>query len=173
MNDYIAAVLFFLPAGLSNMSPVVANMVPVLTNWKTPLDFGKTWRGKRIFGTNKTWRGLVIGTLVGGLSAVVIGWLNPNVLGPYNQFVAGLLLGFGALAGDAIESFFKRQIGIQPGYTWFPFDQLDYIVGGLLAVRLLTPIPWWVVGTVFFVYFFMHLATVFVFYKLGVRDRPI
>lgn len=171
--DYFAAVLFFLPAGLANMTPVVVNMVPALAKFKTPLDFGKTWRGKRIFGTNKTWRGLVAGTIVGGVSAVIIGWLNPNVLGPYSQFLAGLLLGFGALTGDAIESFFKRQIGIAPGKTWFPFDQIDYIIGGLLAVRIIAPVPFWVVGTVFFVYFALHLATVYVFYKLGVRDQPI
>lgn len=173
MNDYVAAILFFLPAGLANSTPVVVNMIPALAKWTTPLDFGKSWRGKRIFGTNKTWRGLVAGSLIGGISAVLIGMLNPNVLGPYNQFVAGLLLGFGALAGDAIESFFKRQRGVKPGYTWFPFDQIDYIVGGLLAIRILTPIPLWVVGTVFFVYFILHLTTVYVFYKLGVRDRPI
>ena len=173
MNDYIAAILFFAPAGLSNMTPVAASMLPVLKRWNTPLDFGKTWRGERIFGANKTWRGLVAGTLVGGVSAIIIGWLNPNVLGPYNQFLAGLLLGFGALAGDAIESFFKRQLKIAPGKTWFPFDQIDYIIGGLLAVRLVAPIPLWVVGTAFFVYFVLHLIVVYVFYKLGVRDQPI
>lgn len=171
--DYLAAVLFFLPAGLANMTPVVANMIPGLRDWNTPLDFGKTYRGKRIFGSSKTWRGVVAGTLVGGISAVIIGGLNQNVLGPYSQLVAGLLLGFGALAGDAIESFFKRQRGIAPGKTWFPFDQIDYIIGGLLAVRIIAPVPFWVIGTVFFVYFALHLVTVYVFYKLGIRDQPI
>lgn len=172
-NDYLAAVLFFLPAGLANMTPVIVNMVPALTRWNTPMDFGKTWRGKPIFGSNKTWRGLVAGTLVGGISAALIGWLNPNVLGPYNQFIAGLLLGFGALAGDAIESFFKRQYGIAPGKTWFPFDQIDYIIGGLLAVWIVAPLQLWVISTIIFVYFVLHLVTVYVFFKLGIRSQPI
>ena len=47
--------------------------------------------------------------------------------------LVGGLLGFGALCGDSIKSFFKRQIGIAPGKSWFPFDQLDYLVGALLV----------------------------------------
>jgi CDP-archaeol synthase len=36
----------------------------------------------------------------------------------------GLLISFGALAGDSIKSFFKRQIGIRSGASWLVFDQL-------------------------------------------------
>lgn len=42
---------------------------------------------------------------------------------------AGLLLGFGTLVGDAVKSFFKRQIGIAPGDSWIGPDQLDFMVG--------------------------------------------
>ena len=43
--------------------------------------------------------------------------------------MVGAVFGFAALFGDAIESFFKRQIGIQPGKPFIPFDQVDYVLG--------------------------------------------
>ena len=41
----------FLPAMLPNSAAVVFG-------GKTKIDFGKSWRGKRIFGDGKSWRGL-------------------------------------------------------------------------------------------------------------------
>ena len=42
------------------------------------------------------------------------------------------MLGGGALIGDAVESFFKRQIGVSHGNPWIPFDQIDYTIGAIL-----------------------------------------
>jgi len=50
--------------------------------------------------------------------------INPLIIGP--------LLGAGALIGDMIKSFFKRRVGIKPGSSWIPFDQIDWIVGANL-----------------------------------------
>ena len=33
----------------------------------TPVDFGKSWKGKRLLGDGKTWRGFIGGALIGGL----------------------------------------------------------------------------------------------------------
>lgn len=173
MNDYLAAILFFFPAAVGNSWPVVAAKISWLKNWDTPMDFGKHWRGKRLLGTNKTWRGFITGTLAAGICAVIIGWLFPNTVAPANQFVVGLLLGSGALLGDALESFAKRQLNIAPGNSWFPFDQIDYVIGGLLAVSLVVSLPLWVIVTNIFFYFVLHIVSVYVFYKLGVRDKPI
>ena len=71
MSNFWFALWFFLPAGLANGAPVIANKVPLINKWITPLDFGKTWGGKRIFGSNKTWRGLVVGGLTGGVASLV------------------------------------------------------------------------------------------------------
>ncbi len=172
-NDYIAAILFFLPAGISNMSPVLANKVPYLNKWMTPLDFGKTYKGQRIFGANKSWRGLITGTIMGGITAVIVSKLNANTVITVAPFWAGCLLGFGALAGDAVESFFKRQSGVKPGDSWFPFDQTDYIIGGLLAILPFQPLPYWIVVTVFIAYFGLHLTVAYIGYKLGLKDKPI
>lgn len=173
MNDYFAAVLFFLPAGIANMSPVLANQIPLLRDWGVPLDFGKSFRGTRIFGKNKTWRGLIFGTIMGGLSAVVISKLNANTIVTIAPFWVGILLGFGALLGDAVESFFKRRRGIASGEQWFPFDQTDYIIGGLLLVYPFVQIPLWAVTTIFVVYFLLHLIISFLGYLLNLKDKPI
>lgn len=173
MNDYLAALLFFLPAGLANMTPPIANKIPVLNRWKTPLDFGKTWRGKRLLGDNKTWRGVVSGAVVGAVTAVIISKLNANTVVTLAPFLVGSLLGFGALAGDAIESFFKRQCGFKPGQPWFPFDQLDYIIGGLLITVPFVRLQWWTIVTIFVVYFGLHLLTAYLGYLLKLKDSPI
>ena len=39
-----------------------------------------------------------------------------------------------------IKSFFKRRIGIKRGQPWPPFDQLDFLTGGILLYSL-TSIP--------------------------------
>ncbi len=145
-------VLLFIPQALFLMLPTyVANMTPVFfaklfPRWDTPLDFGKLHKdGKPIFGKNKTWRGLICGSLVAmlfasGLALAVhgsglaafpdYGW------SAYGSFwvvpVIGLFMGFGALAGDAVKSFFKRRRGKEPGAAWYGPDQLDFIVGSWL-----------------------------------------
>lgn len=173
MNDYIAAVLFFLPAGLANAVPVLANKVPILKNLNAPLDFGQTYRGKRVFGENKTWRGLIIGVVVASLAAVVIGKLNQNVIGTSGQLTVGFLLGLGALIGDAVESFIKRQVGIKPGHAWVPFDQLDYIIGGLIFVSFVASLPVWAIITIIFVYSCLHIAVSYFGYLFGFKKQPI
>lgn len=175
MNAFIDAFLFFLPAGFANMAPIFANKIPGLNRWKTPLDLGKSYKGERILGDNKTFRGLVSGVVLAAIVASIeAGWAYHALPEDKLWFVlAGGLMGFGALMGDAVESFLKRRAGIKPGVSWFPFDQTDYIIGGLLAVAPF--IRWYpgLVARVFLVYFGLHVLTVYVGYKLGVRDAPI
>lgn len=172
-NALLTAFVLFLPAGFANMTPVFASRTPGLKNWTTPLDFGKTWRGKRIFGANKTWRGLLAGTLVGGLVyalELVILRANPGV----GAFMFGALLGFGALMGDAVESFFKRQRNVPAGHPWFPFDQIDYLIGSLVvAWPAFVRLPFGEVVLILLIFFGLHIAVVFIGYQLGIRDKPI
>lgn len=177
------ALWFFLPAGIANMVPVLAMKVPILKKWKAPMDFGKTYKGQRLFGANKTWRGLVLGiiaaTLVIGLQKYLfdhslffleLSWFD---YGPASVWLLGPLFGSGALVADAVESFFKRRQNIPPGNSWFPFDQVDYIIGGCLfslpVVQLSFDKYLWVLLT----WVGMHLATVYVGYRVGIRDKPI
>lgn len=57
VHDVLCVLYFFVPAYLANMSPVlVRGWFPALS---TPIDGGRTFRGRRILGDHKTWRGSV------------------------------------------------------------------------------------------------------------------
>lgn len=176
------AVWFFLPAGVANATPVVANKIPVLNRWKNPMDFGKSYRGKRIFGANKTWRGLVFGSFIGALTGLLIAVFYPpsaSAVGiaplwpKFSMALLGALLGFGALLGDAVESFFKRQKGVPAGQSWFPFDQLDYIIGGLLVSSFVVQLSLQQYLSIVVTWFALHLISAYIGYRLKLKDTPI
>ena len=178
------SIWFFLPAGLANVTPVFARMIPGFTKLSHPIDGGKMWQGKRILGDNKTWRGLLFGVFIGVITLALQKylfnnslWLQDNLPNTVDyQTVTlwlGVLLGFGALAGDAIESFIKRQSGYNSGSSWFPFDQIDYIVGGLLASSLVVALTFSQVLIIIVIWFGMHLFWTYVGYLIGVREDPI
>jgi CDP-2,3-bis-(O-geranylgeranyl)-sn-glycerol synthase len=129
----------FLPIGLANVFASLSRYL--LPRCDFPLDFHKTFRGRRIFGSHKTFRGFAFGVLAAFLFFILQKYLDntcPVIHGlsliNYNvaPFYLGLVMGSGALLGDAVKSFFKRQLSIAPGHPWFPFDQLDWLVGGTL-----------------------------------------
>src|SRR5579864_6764063 len=107
LQQLFAAFLFFLPAGVANVTPPIINKIPLLNRWKTPLDLGSTLKGHRLLGPNKTWRGLVYGTLVAGLVAMgeYLVFSTTHITSTYIiTFSFGAVMGFGALIGDAVES---------------------------------------------------------------------
>ena len=140
--------LFLLaPAGIANTSPVWGAKIPWLSKWNTPIDLGLSWRGRRLLGDNKTYRGLAMGLASGCLTGVVLAlvsrysaYVSENVdvfSAEINLILLGGLLGLFALLGDATKSFFKRQAGIAPGRAWPILDQIDYILGAYVAVGLI------------------------------------
>jgi CDP-2,3-bis-(O-geranylgeranyl)-sn-glycerol synthase len=183
MKDILFALWFFLPAGLANAAPVFANKIPQ-TNWlAVPLDGGKHFRGKRITGDHKTVRGLLAGTLMG----IVVFWLQIIAFNHsswvrsisqsvnysnLNPILCGAALGAGALLGDVIKSFFKRQFNISSGKTWFPFDQIDYIIGGLLACQIFVELSFGQIVMVGIVWFILHPVSTFIGWLIGLKDQP-
>src|ERR1041385_3753204 len=137
--DVLRALWLFLPAYVANMAPVfVAKLVP---GWKAPIDGGRVGKdGQRILGPGKTWRGLAGGTLLGGLVALAVASLAPHwgtmngvdyslgAVGPLRVLLFGACVGLMALVGDFVKSYFKRRRRIERGGSWFPFDQLDFVV---------------------------------------------
>jgi CDP-2,3-bis-(O-geranylgeranyl)-sn-glycerol synthase len=94
----------------------------------------------------------------------------------YNQinfWLLGSLLGAGALIGDAAESFIKRQLNIPEGERFLIFDQIDYIVGGLLLSSFYISLT---ISQYFYIaslYFLLHLIVNFAGFKLGLRAKPL
>ncbi len=114
-----------------------------------PIDGGRTLWGKRILGDHKTWRGLLAGIVAGALTfelqrfAYEAEFARRLALVDYSAhpLLPGLLMGLGAGVGDAVKSFFKRRIDIEPGASWPVFDQLDFFLGAYLFVSLVYAPP--------------------------------
>lgn len=173
-TDALLVLWFFLPAGIANLIPVFAAKLPILRNFDTPVDFGKMFNGSRLLGEHKTYRGFIVGTLIGG----VVCWLQSLIVEPIfgsdiHPFVAGMLLGFGALFGDAVKSFFKRRIAIVPGSPWFPFDQLDYIFGAIIFSLLFVHLTVVQYCLAIVIWLALHIITVVMGYTLRIRTSII
>jgi CDP-2,3-bis-(O-geranylgeranyl)-sn-glycerol synthase len=183
METILFALWFFLPAGVANAAPILAARVPYLADWDIPIDFGQMYRGKRIFGSHKTWRGIAAGILI----AIFIVWLQQQIADSYqltflegrdgylgtSAAILGFLFGFGALMGDALKSFAKRQFNINPGKAWFPFDQLDYIIGGCLATSIVVRLTLVEYLSIIIVWFVLHLIFSYLGYLLKLKSTPV
>lgn len=159
LRSVLEIAYLFLPAGIANAVP------PVLTRIfgrRTPIHTG-------LFGSHKTWLGLIGGTIAGvatfAIQRAFDHWPFPLVL--------GFAMSFGALAGDLAKSFLKRRMHIPPGRSWFPLDQLDYIFGALAGSALVIHLSWLTVITVIVVYFALHLIVSAIGFVLGFKERLI
>lgn len=148
MSEILFALWFYLPAGNANMAPVFAKKISLLDPLNKPLDFGKSFNGRRIFGDHKTFRGLFAGYIGAWVALILQIWLYENIVfindislidySSMNIWLFSAIFSLGALGGDAIESFFKRQKNIEPGKSWIPFDQIDWILGAVFLSLFVT-----------------------------------
>ncbi|MCD4760456.1 CDP-archaeol synthase [bacterium] len=146
---FLELVWLFLPAGCANMAASFFRRVHFLDY---PVDFGRSWRGKRFFGDHKTFRGFFFGILSAVLfvhfqKAIYPSMINYSILNYYqiNVWIVGLLMGWGALLGDLVRSFIKRRLGTPPGVYWFPFDQIDWLIGTQVFVIFYLDLNWQIV----------------------------
>lgn len=155
-----------------------------------PLDGGLRFRGRRVFGENKTVRGFLVmvpaaSLAFAGLAAALsvssdhtFSELWPLSIAGYGAL--GAWAGLGFMVGELPNSFVKRQLDIAPGSAprgWtaavicFVVDRLDSILGALLAVSVVVPTP-----PMMWVYVLLmgpgiHLAFSALLYRLGVKAR--
>ncbi|MBL7169417.1 MAG: CDP-archaeol synthase [Candidatus Aenigmarchaeota archaeon] len=123
LKYFLDAIWFILPLYIANMTPSFVKKINFLNY---PIDFGKSLKGQRILGDHKTWRGLVLGTLMGGIFALI----------QRRQFFVGLIMTLGGFTGDSIGSFIKRRRKIKEGGKFFPIDQIDFALVSLLFCKL-------------------------------------
>ncbi len=183
MKDILLAIWFFLPVGLANSAPIYGAVLPVLKKFNYPMDFHATFRGKRVFGSHKTFRGLFAGIVLAILTVLVqqylynhidvLKYMIPAEYQEMDAVIFGILCALGALLGDAIESFFKRQVGVKPGKSWFPFDQLDYILGGIVATACYIVLPLTIYIWIIFIWFGLHLIFSWIGYMVGLKESPL
>jgi len=169
----LRAVWAMLPAYLPNSVAVVVGGGP-------PIDGGRCFRGERLLGDGKTWRGAVGGALAGSLLAALLDRVGSRLPVAVPRFGVrpALALPAGAMVGDAAGSFLKRRLGRRRGAPAPVLDQLGFVVGALGVARLLAPD--WVRVTftpavtvaALVVTPALHLGTNALAYLLGLKDVP-
>ena len=179
----IAGLWLFLPAMLPNSAAVVFG-------GGTPVDFGKSWRGKRILGDGKTWRGFI----GGGLSGLILGLILVGISilfnaegvwgygGGWNAVCTISSLSFGSLLGDMMGSFIKRRLGIERGQKAPILDQYDFLIGAFLLTILFnwkwvyaTYIEGWnILALVFLllITLLLHRVMNIIGYRAGLKKEP-
>ncbi|MBA3724160.1 MAG: CDP-archaeol synthase [Candidatus Levybacteria bacterium] len=183
LKDLFFAFWFFGPAGLANVLAFGSGKAKMLRQFSYPVDCYLKFRGKRILGSHKTVRGFVVGTIAAILAVNLqiflyqnLAWMRavlPIDYNVVNPIILGFLLGFGALAGDAIKSFFKRQAGIQPGVSWVPFDQIDFILGGIIFSWFYLQLTLVQYMLILFMWIIIHPLISFLGYVLKLKRKPI
>jgi CDP-2,3-bis-(O-geranylgeranyl)-sn-glycerol synthase len=164
---------------------VFANMAPILVKNKFkklahPVDFNKTLGGKPILGTHKTFRGFIFGILFGILVVYVQQLLYSieffsriSILdySSYNFVLLGFLVGFGALFGDSVKSFFKRRCNLKPGKSFFPWDQIDAPIGAIIFISFIYKFSFSLIVGIIIVSLLSHLLIRTVGYYLGINKE--
>ena len=179
MIGYIIKIIwFFLPMGFANMAPVFVKKINFLN---IPVDFNKKINEEPILGENKTIRGFFAATILGGAIFLLqkylfsFGFFESISLVDYQYipWFAGLFMAFGAIAGDAVKSFFKRRFKINSGRSWAPFDQIDYVLGGV-SFFLYFYVPTLIdIVVLLFVGLILHIIVNVIGYYLGIREQKI
>ncbi len=156
----IEAMKFIFPA-------YCANAAPVLGGGGYPMDFGKSFFDKRrIFGSNKTFRGFFFGLAVGA----GVGFVECLLFRYPWPFL--ILAPLGALLGDLTGAFLKRRLDIAPGGLLPIVDQIDFVVGALVFSLPLMIISWQLAVVVLLITPPIHLFTNFLAYKLKLKKNP-
>lgn len=138
----------------------VANGAPVLFGGGRPIS-------KRIFGSHKTIKGLILGLLAGFIIAFIEAQFISYLL------ITGILLTIGTHVGDLLGSLIKRRIKIKEGQKFVIFDQYLFLLFALLFALPFGnfPSPY---GMLFIIVLtgLLHVLTNKLAYKANVKKVP-
>jgi hypothetical protein len=156
MSDIERAIWLIAPLVLGSLVHGLCMRYQWLSAMAVPIDGGRSFRGKRLFGNNKTVRGLMavgLGTALGFLLRPMLyapqsidpSWLSrPTLL----AFLFGFAVGVSAMLFELPNSFLKRQLSIAPGKPgqgglgaiFYVVDQIDLLPGVWLAMTFVVPL---------------------------------
>lgn len=178
---------------VSGILHMIYTRTPLYKFFYYPIDCNAVLKdGKRLFGTNKTWEGLVVMPVITMLVQLLWGriCLKCNLSGMnalYNVYentaafnlCAGYFFGLFYILFELPNSFIKRRLDIPEGKTvsgvkgriFFVVDQIDSMFGVMLVLYILSDISvlqYWIyvlLGG------FTHLAVNVLLYKTGIRRK--
>ena len=154
---------------------------------RRPIDFGAKFRERRVFGDNKTFRGL----LGAGVGSSLFAVLQSEVLHEQRMFAAieyfdygaicslcfGFWIGFVSSLSELPNSFAKRQLGIAPGTSgigiwrgmFYFIDQVDILLGVWLYLSIIMEVTTTRVAVSIAFVFVIHQLVTVAGYGLGMR----
>jgi len=177
---------FLIPAYFANMAPPIAKKFKFLEFLNIPIDRGRSFKdGRNIFGKNKTYRGYVVGAIGGIIGAYlqmflfkfpIFHQISIPGIDYTNHLVVislGILLSFGAITGDLIESFFKRRMNKDSGQSFVPWDQIDHVMGAYLFALpiVFNFISWQLFLCSLIITFFLHVIINHIAFYLHIRNE--
>lgn len=148
------ATWLILPVVLGGLGHVAVLKTNVLGSLAVPIDGGARWRGRPVFGANKTWRGIAVMTGLTAFASAMLDalarrnrWtraLEVRQSARVNAWAAGAVCGLSYCLAELPNSFMKRRLGISPGARaisrgrlQYVVDQADSVAGCLIVLRLL------------------------------------
>ncbi|MBD3353392.1 MAG: CDP-archaeol synthase [Candidatus Lokiarchaeota archaeon] len=189
-----------IPAFLANGFMPITGSIKKIKSY--PVDGGRSWRGKRIFGPGKTWNGFIGGVILGFLCSYLLSiWIYPKLYeitiiymadGSVLEFIdtndilffvnitenplkfnlRTFLLCIGSPIGDLVGSFTKRRMDRPRGSQVFVIDQVDFILVSILLAYPVFPLG---IAYIIFLFLFTPLITVLanvLGYYLKAKDVP-
>jgi CDP-2,3-bis-(O-geranylgeranyl)-sn-glycerol synthase len=169
---------------------LVPNSAAVVFGGGRPIDFGRSWKGRRILGDGKTWRGFIggagCGVLVGLLQVAAVElWGMPAIwsFGPWpSAAIVVVCLGLGSMLGDSMGSFVKRRFGVDRGIKAPGLDQYNFVVGAVVLI-IVFRYDWfhehfiednaiWGLVALLIVVPLLHRGVNIVGYRLGRKEVP-
>jgi len=172
-------------SGLVHLAVMKLDLLPELR--RRPLDGGLAYRGRRLFGDNKTWRGAAVTIATTTAAAWALAqlsaccWPLPTLV-PFAEthpLLWGALLGTGYIVGELPNSFAKRQLGIAPGAAgkgtagrvFWVVDQLDSLFGMLLFVAPVWRPSFALLGAIVVIMLIAHPVSAWIMVLFGLKDR--
>jgi len=145
-----------------NGAPVISrNLLKNKADWS--LDFGYRLPDQRpVFGSSKTWRGLLSAVLVGALAAP---WLGLSVK-------QGVIFSIVTMLGDLFSSFIKRRLGYAESSCFRGLDTVPESLFPVLMLQQAFALSEFDCVLVVFVFFVLEATLSPILYRLHIRKRP-
>ena len=141
----------------------------------------------KVFGANKTWRGVIVMTFATVPGVYVTILLEPLLgeaplasIAVINAWILGTALGLAYVLAELPNSYLKRRLQIAPGerapkysFLFSLLDQADSAIGCALVYWLLIRTPWAVLFWMILIGPSIHLAANLFLYGIGLRKHPV
>ena len=148
---------------------IIANGAPILIRWlindsfKLAVDFGQKLPDKnRLFGSSKTWRGILAALLATTAAAWLLGY-SPKT---------GLLIAVYAVLGDLFSSFIKRRLSMEPSSMAPLLDQVPESFFPAFMMMQTFDLNFSSVILLVLTFVIIELVLSHILYKWGLRKRP-